>query len=128
MVEGTLTDLTVIRTRHCNQPAVLGAFQSNIAYHNHLTSLLCLLQHLHCSLFSKVWITFPAEHICFCPITYLIALCANILDSVYAGACAYKWIKSLLMSSALISLLFQIALRAKRCCIFCMRTLQWQYW
>lgn len=63
--------------------------QSNLIYPKHINSalLLCLLQHLHYSLFSKVHIIFPAEHICFYPITYLIGLYASILDFLCVHAC-----------------------------------------
>lgn len=83
--------LTVIRTEGI-AASLQDCAHSTLIYpkHNHSALLLCLLQSLHYSLFSKVCIIFPAEHICFCPIMYLIGLYASILDSVWY-VCINVW-------------------------------------
>lgn len=80
--------LAIIRTEGI-AGRLQGWARSNLIYpkHNHSALLLCLLQHLHCRLFSKLCIIFPAECICLCPITYLIGLYASILDSLCVCMC-----------------------------------------
>jgi len=73
-----LMTLTVIR-RECIAASLQDWTHSSLIYPKHSNSalLLCLLQHLHYSRFSKLYIIFPAEHLHFCPITYLIGLYAK---------------------------------------------------
>lgn len=69
---------------------------------------------------------FPAESIC-CPITYLIGLYASILDSVCVHLCINALEVIFWWALYWFPLLFQIALRAGKCFILCIRTLQWLY-